>query len=537
MIQCRPLGWLACICVHRSTPRRARLCRPAQRVVVRLHDDDGGGGGAGAGAGRDDGGRPPGSGLLSAAAAAAVNRGWYSAARSACSASMSSLMLAAAALGAAVGQADGGGAAPSPPSCYDTPVLVDTQIVGADPARQGWSSSGGWVHAGSTKACQHQCCGTVDCVVWSFKAQSCKLYSQRGVLAGAPVSWARWDGRTSFRRQFAHLNVSVDCATRRATFSWDADDDELKLKTDDSAATAVVHVGALQRQEEIVDAHVHLANTNLVYTGAKPAHNWSLADYTADTQSSALPPTAIVMVCLTEAAGQTAAMLAQVRWVQSLEPLAGQPKIAAIVAQAPLERGRAVGSFLDELLHVAPKVRGVRLVLSESPSLVPAPSELAAAMVQLASRNMTMDVLAKAKQLHRVVEIAQMAPPDIKINLNHLGGPPFTSNATAKHQWSVQIRALGELSNVFCKISGTPPEPWTDADVAPFVREVVAAFGFSRVMFAGNWFVVAKHSSFAHWAEAVDSILLNTSVTRSAERARLLSRTAHEVYALPPALS
>ena len=58
-----------------------------------------------------------------------------------------------------------------------------------------------------------------------------------------------------------------------------------------------------------------------------------------------------------------------------------------------------VGTFLDELLRVAPKVRGVRLVLSEAPSLVPPPSELAAAMMQLAARNLTMDVLAKAEQL------------------------------------------------------------------------------------------------------------------------------------------
>ena len=94
-------------------------------------------------------------------------------------------------------------------------------------------------------------------------------------------------------------------------------------------------------------------------------------------------------MCLTEAAGQTAAMVSQARWVQTLEPAAGEPEILAIVAQAPLERGRAVASFLDDLLRAAPKVHGVRLVLSEASSLIPAPSELAAAMVELAARNMT----------------------------------------------------------------------------------------------------------------------------------------------------
>jgi predicted TIM-barrel fold metal-dependent hydrolase len=74
----------------------------------------------------------------------------------------------------------------------------------------------------------------------------------------------------------------------------------------------------------VIDAHVHLANLNLKYTGARPARNWSIADYTEDARNSALTQsTAIVMVCLTEAAGQTAAMLAQARWVQSLEAAKG----------------------------------------------------------------------------------------------------------------------------------------------------------------------------------------------------------------------
>ena len=68
------------------------------------------------------------------------------------------------------------------------------------------------------------------------------------------------------------------------TFSWDADD-ELKLKMDDSAATAAVRVAALQRQEEIVDAHVHLANPceyAVSWTRPQPARlrrrRWSLSE-------------------------------------------------------------------------------------------------------------------------------------------------------------------------------------------------------------------------------------------------------------------
>lgn len=38
---------------------------------------------------------------------------------------------------------------------------------------------------------------------------------------GAPLSWADWDGKFKFERRFQHLNVSLDCATGAANFSWD----------------------------------------------------------------------------------------------------------------------------------------------------------------------------------------------------------------------------------------------------------------------------------------------------------------------------
>lgn len=38
---------------------------------------------------------------------------------------------------------------------------------------------------------------------------------------GAPLSWADWDGGFKFERRFEHLNVSLDCATGAANFSWD----------------------------------------------------------------------------------------------------------------------------------------------------------------------------------------------------------------------------------------------------------------------------------------------------------------------------
>ena len=37
---------------------------------------------------------------------------------------------------------------------------------------------------------------------------------------GPPRSWASWDGAFHFEREFAHLNVSLDCATGTANLTW-----------------------------------------------------------------------------------------------------------------------------------------------------------------------------------------------------------------------------------------------------------------------------------------------------------------------------
>ena len=318
-------------------------------------------------------------------------------------------------------------------------------------------------------------------------------------------------------------DVDVPRGTARVAVSKFGAVDGPPVKTDDTSLP------------QIIDGHVHLADLARVkYTGAIPTRNYSLADYAGDAAGSALPPAGLVMVTLTEAAGETADMLAQPAWVQSLVPAAHEPAVLGIVAQAPLERGRGVGPFLDELLRVAPKVRGVRLALSEAPSLVPSPSALAAAMVELAARQLALDVLAKPEQLPRVLQIAEAAPPHLSIVLNHLGAPPFPpsppANVTA---WSNSITALGQHPNVFCKVSGTPREPWTDDDVRPFISHVLASFGWSRVLFAGNWYVVEEHSSFGHWAAAVARVVVDNATVSAEQKAALLSGTAQRVYRLP----
>ena len=62
--------------------------------------------------------------------------------------------------------------------------------------------------------------------------------------------------------------------------------------------------------------------------------NWTLADYTAATSTTALPASKIVFMEVDVAAGE---WLAEAQWVQGLADGqgAGQPTIGAIVVQPP----------------------------------------------------------------------------------------------------------------------------------------------------------------------------------------------------------
>ena len=57
---------------------------------------------------------------------------------------------------------------------------------------------------------------------------------------------------------------------------------------------------------------------------------------------------------------------------------------------------------------------------------------------------------------------------------------------------------------------------------------------WSRVLFAGNWYVVQEHSSFEHWAAAVARMVVDNATVSAEQKAALLSGTAQRVYRLPP---
>jgi L-fuconolactonase len=91
---------------------------------------------------------------------------------------------------------------------------------------------------------------------------------------------------------------------------------------------------------------------------------------------------------------------------------------------------------------------------------------------------------------------------------------------------------LGELENVYCKISGIVARAeagWNTDTLAPTVNACLDAFGVDRVVFGGDWPVCTLGSSLAQWIAALKEIVAN----RPEEiQEKLFSLNAERLYQL-----
>jgi L-fuconolactonase len=149
---------------------------------------------------------------------------------------------------------------------------------------------------------------------------------------------------------------------------------------------------------------------------------------------------------------------------------------------------------------------------------------------QLASAGLVFDLIVRADQIPACVAAAHEVP-ELSFVLDHLGKPRIA--ARELEPWASDIRALAELPNVSCKLSGMVTEagagPWSVADLRPYADVVLDAFGPHRVMFGSDWPV---STLAADYAQVVDIALQLTAQLAEAEREAVFAGTATRVYGL-----
>lgn len=278
----------------------------------------------------------------------------------------------------------------------------------------------------------------------------------------------------------------------------------------------------------IVDAHLHLwdparlrypwlAGNELLHRPYLPG-DFRRASADCDVE-------AMIFVQCEAEPGQ---YLLEAEWVAALAE--HEPRIAAIVAWAPLELGAPARASLEQLAQLE-LVRGVRRIVQFEPDpefcLQP---DFIQGVKLLAEFGLTFDICTDWSRLPYVVRFAR-AVPGVRMVLDHIGKPPIAAGFL--EPWATHLRELAHLPHVWCKMSGVATEAdhsnWNDSQLAPYIDTAIQAFGCERLMFGGDWPVSTQAIDYRRWVELLQRALAGAS---TADRDRFWRRNALDFYGL-----
>lgn len=279
----------------------------------------------------------------------------------------------------------------------------------------------------------------------------------------------------------------------------------------------------------IVDSHVHLWDPTRFRMpwldgNERIGRPFGLADFREHTTGIDVEGIVYLQVEVTPPYA-----LLEARWVAELPPEG--PPILGIVPWAPLEDGERVRTFLDALVAVDPRIRGIRrLYQAESdPDFCIRPDFIRGTQI-LTEYGLSCDLGIRHPQLRNTIRLVE-ACPDVQFVVDHIAKPDI--RAGQLDPWRDEIRALADFPNVCCKVSGmvteATPDTWTTDDLAPYVAHVLEVFGEDRVMFGGDWPVVLMASPYRRWVEALDALTAGLS---DAAKSKLWNENARRFYRL-----
>ena len=212
----------------------------------------------------------------------------------------------------------------------------------------------------------------------------------------------------------------------------------------------------------IVDTHVHFWDRTEVpvdWLEDEPTIDRRFGPEELTEHAGEIEIESVVFVEADAAPGQH---VAEAEWVSRLA--ADDPRIQAIVAHAPLERGAAAESDLARLAELE-LVRGIRRLLQAEPDDAFCLQPDFIAGVRLLPRfGFHFEICIYLRQLEHVLEFVRRCP-EVTMILDHIGKPGIRDGLT--EPWMSHMRALAACDNVTCKLSGVA----TEADHAAWTEE------------------------------------------------------------------
>ena len=278
----------------------------------------------------------------------------------------------------------------------------------------------------------------------------------------------------------------------------------------------------------IIDSHVHLYDVGRLryaWLQGVPKINrtYGLEDF-----DRARGKVEVDKIVFAEVAVDPGLHLEEAAFIQSLADK--DPRLAGMVAHAPLEKGPAVESDIIALKKNR-TLRGIRRLIEteRDPSFCLEPGFIEAVKL-LPKHGLTFDICVKHWALVFGIELARRCP-EVTFVLDHIGKPGIKHGL--REPWWGQIAEIARLPNVVCKVSGVITEAnhakWSKEEVKPYIAHVIEAFGFDRVMYGSDWTVSELTHPYPTFVDILDEVIAGAS---EADKGKLYRGTATRIYRL-----
>ena len=268
----------------------------------------------------------------------------------------------------------------------------------------------------------------------------------------------------------------------------------------------------------ILDTHLHLVyreRLSYPWLSKEPKldREWTIEDYAAEAK-----PLGIDRALHMEVDVADSDIEAETELVLGIDPLV----VGAIASGRPENT-----DFVDYLDRLPSGVRGIRRLLQNRPPELSQSATFVENLRLLPARGLTFDICLKSHELDLARALVPRCP-DVQFILDHCGNPKIAAGEW--DGWVSQINAIAAFPNVVCKVSGilaNVDDTWTVEQLRPYVEHIIAAFGWDRVVWGSDHFVVTLFADLTRWVEATRAIVAGASTD---EQEKLFFRNAERIY-------
>lgn len=278
---------------------------------------------------------------------------------------------------------------------------------------------------------------------------------------------------------------------------------------------------------QIVDTHQHLWDLDkLPYSwtarSGKLNRSFRMEDYLEAARGIEIVKTVFVEADIDEAfiADETSHILELSE--RDDNPLSG------VVANARPEHDNFREYIQEFAAH--PNLKGIRRLLQSEPDELSTTTTFTENIRSLEEFGLSFDICVRGHQLPVAIRLVKECP-DVSFILDHCGNPDIKNRNY--DLWRERIAEIADLPNVVIKVSGivvnTDMENWTVEDLRPAVEQVIASFGWDRMMFGSDWPVCTQAASFRQWFDALNVLVKDAS---DVNKRKLFKENAERIYRL-----